>query len=416
MANNNITTYIKDINSYDNIIVPMLNLKKKPIIFSSLTYLTPNYQTVYFLYNLSKLVKQGFKVVIFLSDINSLEYAPAKKELILSEDHETYLIEKENEFRKLALGFGINQEDLVIERISRIWKRFISITQPPIFFEFYNSLTLFKPSELNDKHKVAYFIQTPMNFFLAYYYHILCPEKGVEHVDIFFLTGDKLDIYSDFRSKLYSKNIISFEKPLFLILDDAPRLFYNDLMPSWDMGYNELRYLILKISPDRNSIIKYMKKIFPQILKELIVKNELKQETLPPHLALNRIKKLNDIDLEEIFTLNLFSYLSELKKLCNHPVSEDNLSDTIFVNTTKNVKDIGKVLKNEHFLSILSYCDGSKNITQIAKVLNKQISNISKSITFLKKIGFVVQSSEGYIKIIPNKIYIDLNQILNLRN
>ena len=73
-------------------------------------------------------------------------------------------------------------------------------------------------------------------------------------------------------------------------------------------------------------------------------------------------------------------------------------SRVLSIKTSEQLLEIGKVVKSKPLVEMLQLADGTKTISQIAKLSKKQIANTSMYISNLKKAGLVTIDSDGKVK------------------
>ncbi|MFP4656818.1 MAG: hypothetical protein ACLFNK_04540 [Candidatus Woesearchaeota archaeon] len=127
--------------------------KKDSFVLLTFTFLTPNYLFVHLLNTILRLNSAGYKVVVVLLDSNILSYRPARSEITDFDSEEDYLNHKEREFISIAEDFGIRKEDLIVLRGSKLWVKFTSFSNPPLFNYLHKLLVDLKLGEIQNIEK-----------------------------------------------------------------------------------------------------------------------------------------------------------------------------------------------------------------------------------------------------------------------
>ena len=394
--------YENDIRYWDQIIIPKLENNEKPVIFSSITYLTPNFMSLIYLKKLAELSKKGFKVVLILWDTNALKYKNNKKlhqELKSEEEFFNYITE---EVSKICSYYGIKKEDLIVNRISKVWKKLVLFDNQSIFFQYYNTLMDFKNSDFDDSFKISHLLQMPMDIFIATYYHKLYPEHTKKPIDAIFSGENKKNIYTKIRKNMYEKGIISLEKPIFIFLEKIPYLRYNGLIPEWNMHFDEINFLISNLNPSMDEIRTVFKHLEEEI-DSFQVSKDRKNYSLEELFVY--IKDLNRENLNMILSQNIHYYLQNIKN--NLPETKKNMF-YLELDKSEEIIDLTNILKNKISIEILNLCDGTLNLTQISKKMNKQISNTSVHVKNLKSLGIIKQTEDGKLKKVVKSVILNL--------
>lgn len=407
LFNGNLHVYKKDISYWNQIVKPKISAGEKPCIFYTATYLTPNYYSLLEFNELVRFAKKGFRIIIVLLDLNSLAHKQAKVLLQDFKTEEELLEAKVEEVKKIAISLGIPKEDLIVNRSSKIWKRLVAFSKPPIFFQLYSLLMEFNAQELNNPRRISHLIQMPMDMFIARYYHILYPEHISKPIDAMLVRSTREHAYLKTRTKMFEKGLINIEKPIFIVLNYMPYLIYDDLIPEWNMPIDEIKYVVSNLNPSKDELAFLLEWLRNgQGEKFKIAEGQKITKTSIAGIK-KRAGSLQQADLNATISLNLYSYLQWMREKMKDCDTKSNILE---VYTKEQTAEIGSILKSSIHLQILELADGNSTITQIAKRLDKQIANVSKYITQLKQAGLVEQTAKGTIIRSVNNITFNLDE------
>lgn len=393
MIRKNYTVYEKDITSYESIIVPKLSAGKRPNLLCSFTYITPNYTVIHTIKELAKLEKEGYMVHLILWDINSLTHRYSRNQNNLNSYDFTN--EKIREIKSIARSFGMKEEFFKIYKSSELWKRLILISKPPLFQEMYEIMTDIKTKDLEINEKISHLMQMPADMFVANYFHVLCPEEIDRPIDVFYFNRNKEVLHKKVRDGMFNKGLTSMEKPVFLIAESLPYLIFENSLPEWNLGIDEITYIVTGKKPTVEESKTLISLILSELIEDFKVTEGEEVTSVTVDELLKKLPKMKKTDLYITLAENLHSYLQKVK---SGVVEKTEESELLHVNNKKRASDLGKILKSKIYLDIILLADGTKNTTEIAKRLKKQVSNISVYINQLKNLGFVKIISGGKVK------------------
>ncbi|MEK6860675.1 MAG: ArsR family transcriptional regulator [Nanoarchaeota archaeon] len=384
MIKNNYSIYEKDITSYENIIAPKLSAGKRPNLLCSFTYITPNYTVIHTIKELAKLEKEGYMIHLILWDINSLTHR-------YSRNHNNpniyeFTNERIKEVKGIAKSFGMNEEFFKIHKSSELWKRLILISKPPLFQEMYEIMTDIRVKDLAINEKISHLMQMPADMFVANYFHVLCPEEIDKPIDVFYFNRNKETLHKKVREEMFRKGLTNMERPVFLIAENLPYLIFESSLPEWNLGIDEITYIVTGKKPTVEESKTLVSLILSEVIGEFKVTEGEERTGLSTEELIKKIPKMKKRDLYITLAENLYIYLQKVK---SGVVEKTDESELLHVYNKKKASDLGKILKSKIYLEIILLADGTKNTTEIAKRLKKQVSNISVYINQLKNMGFV---------------------------
>ncbi len=363
----------KDLKKLEQKLKTTSKSKKISYIYTSFTYITPNYSVILFLEELQKFAKKhDLKVILVIWDMNVLAdtyYRKMKRDM----SDKAFIDQKIDEIYTIAYSIGFDQGDISIHKSSDLWKRFIVYKESEIYQEFYSTLMQIKVEEYAYGYKAAYMIQLPMNLFFCKYFHKLFPEDVGQEINLIFLKEQREKIYTQSRKAMYDLNITKYESPLFVIMNDIPYFNYRGYEPEWNMSYTEVLEIINGIKPNKIDTMKVL---------EL-----LKSET----------EDIGTDTMHEKLARSIFNYLQEKKK--NYvKIKGVEESRMLSINDKDKLMQIGSVLRSKIALNIILKADGTRTISKIAKELDKSIPTISTYIKKLKSAELIAVYDSNKIK------------------
>lgn len=410
MIKNKNYVYEKDISIFDNIVKPKLNTNRPVSLFCSFTYITPNFYNLYIIKTLAKFAKEGYDLKILLRDINSLTHRYSRNLKREKNINFSFIDDRIQEIKNIFKFFGVDEKQLKIFKASETWRRMISINEPPIFFDLYEIMTDINLDELNFKQKASHIIQMPADTVIANYLHVLYPESEDKPVDAAFLERNKEPVYDLFRDKMLEKGLINTQRPVFFISDKLPYLIYQSKIPEWNMDIDEITYIISHYEPTVEETEQIFNSLLSDCLSEFVLVRKDKKKEVGFQELVSSLPKLDPSDRNLTLSYNLHKFLQDVRKDIDltqkHPSS-------INITGKNQATEIGKVLKSKIALEILLLSNGHYNVTQIAKKLKKQISNISIYINDLKRLGLIEIMENRKVRRKINNINLNFDMGLN---
>lgn len=393
MIKSNYLVYEKDITSYESIIAPKLSSGKRPNLLCSFTYITPNYTVIHTIKELAKLEKEGYMIHLILWDINSLthRYSRNQNDLNIYD----FTNEKIKEIKSIARSFGMNEEFFKIHKSSELWKRLILIEKPPLFQEMYEIMTDIRSQDLAINEKISHLMQMPADMFVANYFHVLCPEEIDKPIDVFYFNKNKEVLHRRVREEMFRKGLTNMEKPVFLIAENLPYIIFNSSLPEWNLEIDEITYIVTGKKPNIDEAKMLVSLILSEIISEFKVTEGEEKTGMSTEDLVKKIPKMKKRDLYITLAENLHLYLQKVR---SGVIEKTDESELLQVTNKEKASDLGKILKSKIYLDILLLSDGTKNTTEIAKRLQKQVSNVSVYIHQLKSMGFVKIINGGKVK------------------
>jgi predicted transcriptional regulator len=378
-----------------------------PTLFYSLTHLKHNYITLTHLFNLSQLSKLGFNIIIALWDMNILSNPYFKKnELEKNIDYtfDQYIQKKRDEILEITTALGI--EKIKIYNSSEIWARLIQQKDHPLFAKYYTTLSTMDLDEHNINAKINYLIQLPADLFFANFFNTLYPEDAKKSIEVMYSSPERKYLYFATRKAMYEAGIIDLESPLIIMSNEIPRIEIDTQIPHWDMSQNEIHRLITKWHYTDGELEKIFKNVIAQILPELTIKINGHNKTIKTKDIMNELEKLDRETIVLITSKSLFDYFQKSKELMR--TKQEPTPDFLTVKTRKEANELGALLKSDNTMQILALANGTRTITEIAKVANMQLSNTSQYINKLEKAGLLrVKNKKVYRAVKGIKINFD---------
>ena len=226
----------------------------------------------------------------------------------------------------------------------------------------------------------------PADMFVANYFHVLCPEEIDKPIDVFYFNRNKETLHKKVREEMFRKGLTNMERPVFLIAENLPYLIFESSLPEWNLGIDEITYIVTGKKPTVEESKTLVSLILSEVIGEFKVTEGEERTGLSTEELIKKIPKMKKRDLYITLAENLYIYLQKVK---SGVVEKTDESELLHVYNKKKASDLGKILKSKIYLEIILLADGTKNTTEIAKRLKKQVSNISVYINQLKNMGFV---------------------------
>jgi len=110
---------------------------------------------------------------------------------------------------------------------------------------------------------------------------------------------------------------------------------------------------------------------------------------------IENLKKCGPEKLTLLLAHNLHTYFEKMKPLFEKTIMTPSF---MTIDTKKDAMILGKLMKSDITLEIMLLADGTRTLSELAKKLNKQISNISAYVNQLKKEGLLSNDGNGKIK------------------
>ncbi len=367
--------------------------KGAPTIFYSLTHLKYNYITLTHLFNLAKLSKVGFNVVLVLWDMNILSNPYFKKvefEKYRSLTSEEYIKKKKDEITSLANALGIS--NLNTYTSSELWARFMQQKEKAFFAKYYSVLGLMDLDEHDLNEKLNYLIQLPADVFFANFFHELYPEDQKKPIEVMYSAPQRKMLYYATRKAMYNEGLTSTERPLIILSKDIPRIDIDSQIPHWGMSVSEISQIVSKWHFEKEDLQNLYKNVFNTLLSEVTITTRKGKKILPLEKVPEALKNESKENITASLSNNLFSYLQKAKESTKN--LEDPEPQFQTVKTKKQLKQLSALLKSENVMKILVLANGTRTISEIAKDINMQLSNTSQYITKLKKAGLVTTKNK----------------------
>ncbi|MBU2638330.1 MAG: helix-turn-helix domain-containing protein [Nanoarchaeota archaeon] len=389
----------KDESLYNSFIKPRLKSKEPARLFCSFTYITPNYINLFIINELAKLAKEGYELFLVIWDMNSITNKYFKRQIVHNLGAETpssFMDKKVGEVERIFSSLGAGSEKLHIYKSSDVWKRMVTAQNHDLFLKFYHVLASLKIADLKSPRKASHLIQMPADIFFANFLHLLYPEDTEGPMDIAFLGNNKEEVYKKTRQLMYDEGIIGMEKPVFLITKHVPYIILDESVPEWNMSLEEIIRIFNGCKLQEQEIVE----LFEILLKgtmDTFYYYDTKGNLVETDQS-QIIRAINKLPIEnKMFTLgyNLYKYMNSFKAGFTQTNTPSRLLN---IKTREQLLEVGAVIKSKPLVEMLHLADGTKTISQIAKLSKKQIANASMYISNLKKAGLITVDSSGKVR------------------
>ncbi|MBM3282457.1 MAG: ArsR family transcriptional regulator [Candidatus Diapherotrites archaeon] len=353
--------------------------KKTHLVFFS-GYLGGTHHHLYQLVQLSRLQKIGnFDIHIIVSDsIGGTKRHTDYSEEQSHDDHSKKVEKLLLEVKTALLSLGVVESDIHLYKFSNIWMQAFN-RRKDLLLNFYEGLNEIPQNALeinagvikkyhlpaDAKYGVGYIVQKfAVLFFSSHFCEIIDETANGIVVPIFGEPG------ADIIEKLYPKMINQKIIPPIeyaLTLCGIPTFGTNQSktknisLPKYGMSVVEIASITKKYDVSVEDI--------REIYKLFITCVTGKPFRAPDKKYISFAE-----DLHEAFS-KLFSHEAQSMEMTL--VGQDE------------IEKIGSLLRSKIVLQVLSSCDGSHSVTDIAKKLNKHVSNISTLVRQLKESGLV---------------------------
>jgi len=206
-----------------------------------------------------------------------------------------------------------------------------------------------------------------------------CPEK----IDLYVAGYGGSPLTLKIRHFLADKKLVD-QLPPVIFTPQIPCFGRGELVkgpfniPDWDMEPREILTVIqqYKVREDHinwlfgHSPLSELKEYYGFVNKTIA--------KIPSKPVLNKL----GLDRKRVLlAYNLWLFLNQVKNQVQTSIPSQNLE----IDEKETIKELASLLRSQTTLDILALANGEHTITQIAKKLGKQDSNISKTITLLKQ-------------------------------
>ncbi|MEK6935122.1 MAG: ArsR family transcriptional regulator [Nanoarchaeota archaeon] len=401
-----------DRNTYGLQIKSKIKNQERINIFTSFTYITPNYSILFTLNELKNLLNSiNYRLTIVVWDMNIVAN-PYFKRLCSSNkvnNTEQFINQKIAELMGIVNSVGLKKDSVLVYKSSDLWKRLISYDEENLFQYFLSVLARLRIKDYVSNRKVSHLVQIPLDLFFCNYFHKLYPEDELHEIDLIFFGSDRNKLSLSTRELMFEEGLINTQKPIFILLKNFPYLIYNYNMPDWDMNKDEIKEILVNSKISKPEIFQTLRYIASSVKDKIKIKNDNIDIEVDYDLFSKRYCNKSRDYLLGFLVENLFLYLQRHKKrfIENKYVYDERVFN---ISSRKEAKDIGSVLRSSIALEILILANGSKTITQMAKELKKSIPTISMYANKLKKMGFLRILSNKTLKRNIKGVKINLEQ------
>ncbi|MDD5162915.1 MAG: winged helix-turn-helix domain-containing protein [Candidatus ainarchaeum sp.] len=315
---------------------------------------------------------------------------------------EFFLIEKNIvEMKNILVSLGAKEENIFIYRLSEAFLRLIERDKRQVI-NLFSALIRFPNQELkmdpemaklqyrplNYSYTIAYALRAFLDSILAANFSTLYPEdiEGKINIRVIGYGGSPLEF--KVNEQLLKEDLISNSPPILITLP-IPCFGRGDkssgkfCIPDWNMGPEEIYSIISQYKVPSSHIQLFFSELLNKNLEKFIVLegSSKKIESKPPKLA------LYPIDSQRlILAHNLFNFLRETKE---KTYKTKTLPDFLSVSKESEMKELLRTLKSKVARDILRLTNGEYTVSELAKKLNKHISNVSRIVNELKKMDLI---------------------------
>jgi|GEM_PF-7077588 len=380
------------------------NAKKTINMYTSFTFITPNYRAIMILYNISKILKlyPYMKLHIVLSDANMFNQEYIKSVgLQFETDYEKFIKKQIERINSYLLSFGAKPSQINIYTFSEIWEKVVSNKSSHFLINYYSVISKMN-TDSSKNTTFDRFFQFSSDMFFSVVLQYLYPDL-TEGIDLFFGRIEKKDIYSSVRSTLYAEGVSKIKKPYLIFFKHHPEISYNNRLPEWNMNFEEVLYIVSNVKPSKKdcvNLINLFKNDMPEL--DIILDGKHTKKTFEECLRI--IESDSEPYRMEVCASVIYEFLQ--KRKCD--IDYDLTMPVLSLNSKDEVIKITKLLKTKHILDILKLCENGETTSVLAKKLHLQVSNVSNYITQLKDLN-LIKEKEGKFLRNHSKIMIDLD-------
>lgn len=400
-AFNELNVCEEDKKSFSTKVLPGLERNEPKTAFFSLTYLTPNYYTIYKLAKLNDF-PENVNFVIAVWDINALTHAHMKITGVYGDEHarNRFMDEKIDELAKIICSQGISEKRFKIFKSSELWKRLISLDNAKHFINYMGIVgqvdTDIRNKKILHKKRITHALQSVSDLFFINLINRLLPEEKLPNIDLVLAFKDRLPIYQRTRNLMAEEGLAEANNPVFVVGETIPYFEYDHRAIGWNMTSNQISDLIMKYKPNDFEMKGIFEKLLKGYLESFTVISGKKDEEVCYSTFMAAFDRLTEQKKQAAFATNLEKFLRQRKALYNSKsfVEANTLRS---VNTKKDAIKMGGILRRKALIDILLLANGERTITDIAKNLNKQVSNVSAYISLLREDG-LIRIENGKIK------------------
>lgn len=345
--------------------------KRKINIVSTFTFITPNHITLPLLYNLAKFSNNNCKIFCIFWDMNLINY---KK--LLNNDYEIARKEKINELRNVLMELGANPDNFEILTASDAWTKLVNLKKPNIYLTFFKLI-----SEINDinlkENKIKFYLQYPADILFSVFFHLLFPEEEAK-IDVLISGFNRQEIYDSTRKILLKEGILNSRFPIPIYIKNIPRISFKNIHPNWNMSEEEISSIVLEKNMSDSDIFDMIEIIF-----NIIENFKFNKKNYNKTEFKNILKNLNN--KQEILSKLLFYFFNKIKTK-----RTKNKNDLIKkITDIESLKKISSILKDSYSLKIIKLSDGVLSLTEMAKKLKTNPSNLYKYIKKLQESNII---------------------------
>jgi hypothetical protein len=370
--------------------------------------LTP--MNIYLLPKLAGLAKNGCRLVFCLRDFALSDMLVAQG---VTEPESEYMNKQVDRIYGYLQQLGAPRERIHIIKFSEVWRRFVSY---PALFEQYLNITgelrleqFLTPEKIRLFWKLKHLINNPMDVFASVYFKKLFPELGID-IDVLMARSHALGsrrepLYSLTRQLLQQAGVIQEPMPIFINTPALPRI--TDIgLPVPMAGISERELLSLLSRSESTDWDKEGPEIIDMELKEYLDSFKVGKKSLTMSEAARWIRKAPKNEQLRALAKNLFLYFQiAQKKFGEKPIQYPYKSLR-----ASEARDLGRVLKSKHLVTILQLADGTRDSITIARQLKIHPANLSKYVGMLESGGFLFIDENGMLHRKVDRLTIDLQE------
>ncbi len=417
---------LSDKKSLDDIITLKYKNNQRVNIFFSTNYVEPNYYHLAQLLFLKELDlnKNTFFYICLndtLKNIDLFQDALKKSKGVKVEgDLRGFRSTSEiiDELKSFLIAMGFEENRFYIFSFTEAWKRF-NFVMVDKNIDLFKSVSSFQNInlKLSDEFKKLYYVshktdynlgyilQKHLELFIGEYFDSLYPEEVVGSMDLKVLSYSGLNVTEPIRKILIKGNLVQKNIPV-IYTNDLPCFGFNstiDLdraLPTWNMDIQQIHKIINNYKVSSKDIDFIFESLINKYLNEFIFITKDKEIKQTKYLNLS---KLSIKQKRLIFAHNLHAFLNKLKD------ETYGLKSTKFLSLGSKQKlyEYSSILHSHLAMDVLFLADGSNSISDIAKKLDKHISQISLIVSKLKDKKLVKINEKSKIERLINSIKIE---------
>jgi len=390
-------------------------------VFFTTGYSNATYYYLSQLAYLSKLNAEHTKFFIALADMDVL---PKTKNTDAREDFSKLINFNLRELKAILMTFGIAEENIFIFKLSDAWLKLIEQDNKKLT-DFYNllakaSLEILKmPPDYCDLHyrplgykfTFSLLLRKAIELFIANYLHKIYPEEINGKINLLLSGHGSSPVIFKLRDLAITNTIIPSALPV-ASLPGIPCFGRGEfksggfLMPNWDMDSQTSYSIIEKYKVPAKHIRLLFDLILNPFLDKFIIFDKNNKPIVSSAITKKQLTHLSLTQQRRVLAHNLHNFMQQIK---GKAFVKEN-KDYLVISDENELEKLGKVLNSGLARKVLLNCNGTLTVSEIAKKLNKHVSNISNIVSNLKQNGFVKTTPEKKVMRTIRTVKIDLDK------